>query len=358
MKTRYLRENPALVLSPRSTLSEAIKAVTGRDRGIALVCDEDRRLLGILVDADMRHALLRGATPETPVSELMNPKPLVVADDIADEALIDLFDRQRRAFIPVVDKARRLVGLARMGDYLKTPRPVENWVVIMAGGQGTRLRPFTNDCPKPMMKIGDKPLLELVLKQLTDYGLNRFILSVNYLADQIKDHFGDGKRFGATIEYVSEPSALGTAGALSLISRKLDQPFIVMNGDLLTMVNFRALLDFHASEGNLGTMCVREYDFQVPYGVVQLDDNKLAALIEKPVHRFFVNAGIYVLQPDTLGRLKANMRRDMPDLFEELRRESPRKVGCFPIQEYWLDIGKIEDYQRALQEYDANFIPK
>lgn len=358
MKTEFLKEHPELVLNPKATLREAIKAVTGRDGGIALVCDADRKLLGILVDADMRHALLRGATPDSLVTEVMNPRPATVEAAVTDAALDELFDRQRRAFYPVVDADRRLVGLARMTDYLKTPRPVENWVVIMAGGQGTRLRPFTNDCPKPMMKIGDKPLLELVLKQLIDYGLKRFVLSVNYLADQIRDHFGDGSRFGVTIEYVSEPSALGTAGALSLITRKLEAPFIVMNGDLLTMVNFHALLDFHEKEGNLGTMCVREYDFQVPYGVVQLDDNKLAALIEKPVHRFFVNAGIYVLQPDTLGRLEAGKRRDMPDLFEELRREAPRRVGCFPVQEYWLDIGKIEDYQRALQEYDANFLTR
>ncbi|MBI5247340.1 MAG: nucleotidyltransferase family protein [Elusimicrobia bacterium] len=358
MKTKFLKEHPELILNPKATLREAIKAVTGRDGGIALICDEERRLLGILVDADMRHALLRGATPDSLVSEVMNAKPVVVDGSISDAELTALFDRQRRSFIPVVDGERRLVGLARIVDYLKTPRPVENWVVIMAGGQGTRLRPFTNDCPKPMMKIGDKPLLELVLKQLIDYGLNRFVLSVNYLADQIRDHFGDGSRFGVTIEYVSEPSALGTAGALSLITRKFDQPFIVMNGDLLTMINFRSLLDFHEKEGNLGTMCVREYDFQVPYGVVQLDDNKLAALIEKPVHRFFVNAGIYVLEPGTLSRLQSGKRRDMPDLFEELRREAPRKVGCFPIQEYWLDIGKIEDYQKALQEYDANFLAK
>lgn len=358
MKTQYLKAHPELVVGEKATLREAMDIVTRADGGIALVCDGDRRLLGIVVDADMRNALLRGATPEAPVAEIMNAKPLVAQADIDDQGLNDLFDRQRRAFVPVVDAQRRLVGLARMADYLKVPRPLDNWVVVMAGGQGTRLRPFTNDCPKPMMRIGDKPLLELVIERMIgSYSLNRFVFSVNYLGDQIKDYFGDGRRFGATIEYVSEPTALGTAGALSLIPFKLERPFIVMNGDLLTKVNFRALLDFHEHDRNAGTMCVREYDFQVPYGVVQLQDNKLAGLVEKPVHRFFVNAGIYALQPDILSRLKPGERRDMPDLFEEVRREAPKAIGCFPIQEYWLDIGKIEDYQRALQEYDTHYLP-
>ncbi len=358
MKTRFLKAHPELVLSPETALRDAMGVVTRDDGGIALVCDRDRRLLGIVVDADMRNALLRGAAPETPISEVMNAKPLVAESDVDDQSLNDLFDRQRRAFIPVVDQQKRLVGLARMADYLKVPRSLDNWVVVMAGGQGTRLRPFTSDCPKPMMRIGDKPLLELVIERMiAHYSLNRFVFSVNYLGDQIKDHFGDGRRFGATIKYVSEPTALGTAGALSLIPFKFERPFIVMNGDLLTKVNFRALLDFHEQERNVGTMCVREYDFQVPYGVVQLQDNKLAGLIEKPVHRVFVNAGIYALQPDTLLRLKPGERRDMPDLFEEVRRESTQAIGCFPIQEYWLDIGKIEDYQRALQEYDTHYLP-
>lgn len=356
MTTKPLSELLDAVVGPEATLGRAMELIARPDGGIVLVCDADKRLLGIVVDADTRHALLRGATRETPVSEIMNKTPLVARHDMKEKELASLFDRQRRAFIPVIDAQRRLLGVARLTDHKVALTQADNWVVIMAGGKGTRLRPVTNDCPKPMIKIGDKPLLEHLIRRMVDsYGLNRFMLSVNYLADQIKDHFGDGKRFGVTIEYVSEPTALGTAGALSLIPRRFDKPFIVLNGDLLTKVNFRALLDFHEHERDMATMAVREYDFQVPYGVVQLENNKLAGLVEKPVHKFFVNAGIYVLEPGTLTRLKPGERRDMTDLFDQLRREAPARVGCFPIQEYWLDIGKIEDYERAQQEYGNHF---
>jgi dTDP-glucose pyrophosphorylase/CBS domain-containing protein len=355
MHTNYIETHPGIVLGPEATLREAMETITKNSVGIALITGRDRRLLGILVDSDIRKALLSGATLDLPASKAMNAKPFVARDLLDAERIAALFRKQPRDYIPLVDKAGRLTGLAAMADYLAAPQSQANWVVIMAGGQGMRLRPLTNDRPKPMMRIGEKPILELALLQLVASGLNRFIFSVNYLGDQIQDYFGDGSKWGAQIEYVTEPKRLGTAGALSRIKRDLERSFIVMNADLLTKVNFRTLLDFHENDGNLATMCVREYDFQVPYGVVKLDKNKLAGITEKPVHRFFVNAGIYVLEPEVLRWLKKDTFRDMPNFLEEIHRRKRRKVGCFPVQEYWLDIGKVEDYQRALKEYDQQF---
>lgn len=355
MMSTHLKKHPEIILPPTATLRTAMEIITNSQVGIVLVTEQDRRLLGIVVDSDIRRALLRGKGMEVPISEVMNATPFIADAAASSTELAVIFRAQRMAYLPIVDKEHKLVGLAGMVDYMTIPESCPNWVVIMAGGQGMRLRPLTEKTPKPMMRIGNKPLLELVIERLVASGLNRFILSVNYLGDQIKDHFGDGSRWAAQIEYVTEDTKMGTAGALGLITRDLERSFIVMNGDLLTKVNFRSLLDFHQGDGNLATLCVREYDFQVPYGVVKMQDNKLASIDEKPVHRFFVNAGIYVLEPSVLSQLKAKTSRDMPDLLDGINRSSPGKVGCFPIQEYWLDIGKVEDYQRAVQEFGQQF---
>ncbi|MBI4677687.1 MAG: nucleotidyltransferase family protein [Elusimicrobia bacterium] len=355
MKPSFLRQFPEIVLSPQATLRQAMEVFTNRQVGIVIVASKDRRLKGIVVDFDLRRALLRGETMLSPVSRAMNPKPETILAGTPAEEIAERFRKKPKAYIPVVDRAGRIVDVAAWSDYLSLPESHPNWVVIMAGGRGRRLRPYTETTPKPMMLIGDKPLLELVLERLVASGFRRFIFAVNYLADRIRDHFGDGSKWKVEIEYVAEPRELGTAGALSLIKRDLGEPFIVMNGDLLTKVNFRALLDFHHADGNLATLCVREYDLQVPFGVVQLQEHKLRSISEKPIQRFFVNAGICVLEPKALASLKRGEPCDMPDFLETLQKKHPGQIGCFPVQEYWLDIGRLEDYQRAVEDYDHHF---
>lgn len=355
MRDKYLQKFPEIILTPQSRLRDAMEAITKTQVGIALVVDSERRLLGIVVDSDIRRALLRGDPMDEPVTRAMNREPFTADAALSDAEVGALFRQRRRAYIPLVDRLGRLAGLAAMADYLENPVASPHWVVIMAGGLGTRLRPLTNATPKPMVQVGSKPILELTIERLVAAGLNRFIVSVNYLADQIQDYFGDGSAWGAQIEYLKEDKEMGTAGSLGLIRRDLERSFLVMNADLLTKVNFRALLDFHNGEDNLATMCVRQYDFQVPYGVVQLEDHKLASIAEKPVHRFFVNAGIYVLEPQALSYLEPDKPCDMPALLERIRARKKGGVGCFPVQEYWLDIGKAEDYQRALKEYEEQF---
>lgn len=358
MRQRHLKEHPEIVLKPSATMRDAMEALTRSGVGIALIVDESRRLKGIVVDSDIRRALLSGHAMDAPVTSVMNPKPFTAPAELDDAALGALFREHSRAYIPLVDAAGRLTGVASMVDHLGLSSALPHWTVVMAGGLGKRLRPLTENTPKPLVRVGDKPILELNVERLVAAGLHRLIFSVNYLGDQIKAHFGDGSRWGAQIEYVTEDRELGTAGPLSLITREFTSPIIVMNADLLTKVGFRSLLDYHSSEGHEATLCVREYDFQVPYGVAQIDDGRLAAIVEKPVHKFFVNAGIYVLEPRVLRRLKPGAPRDMPDLLEELRIATPRAVGCFPVSEYWLDIGQLEDYRRAQREFPEQFGPE
>jgi NDP-sugar pyrophosphorylase family protein len=253
--------------------------------------------------------------------------------------------------IPVLDEDRRVVGL-EVWDELVEIRERDNLVVFMAGGLGTRLHPLTKDRPKPLLKVGNKPVLETILDNCKAYGFHRFVIAVNYKAEMVQEYFGDGSRWGVNISYLREEKRLGTAGALGLLSERPIQPILVMNADVLTKVNLQQLMNFHTDHRSIATMCVREYDFQVPYGVVKIDRHCLLAIEEKPISRFFVNAGIYVLEPEVLDLVGRDEQIDMPTVFEKvisLRRE----VVAFPIREYWLDIGKMDDYERAnLEEFE------
>jgi dTDP-glucose pyrophosphorylase len=355
MTKDLLALHPEIVLQPRRTLREAMQAMTRSRLGIVLVISRDLRLEGLLTDIDIRRALLRGAEMSDPVTAAMNRDPVTIPEGLSREGITDFFRKRRRAHIPVIDKRGRLKGLAALLNYAALPRRYPNWIVIMAGGAGKRLRPLTRTTPKPMLRIGDKPILELLLEQLISSGFGHFIFAINYLAYQIHAHFGDGSRWNVRIEYVHEKKPLGTVGALSLIRRKLLEPVIVANGDILTKVDFSALLDFHTAEEGLATLCVKHHEIQVPYGVVELYNHRLHALVEKPTHRFLVNAGIYVLEPAALRWLPRGKPCDMPDFLQKLRRHRSDAVTCFPIPEYWLDIGGMKEFRRANGEYGQFF---
>jgi NDP-sugar pyrophosphorylase family protein len=250
--------------------------------------------------------------------------------------------------LPVVDAERRIIGIETLHDMLDRKR-LDNPVFLMAGGFGKRLYPLTQDCPKPMLKVADKPILELILQSFADAGFHRFFISTHYLPEVIRDHFGDGSRWDVSIRYVHEEEPLGTGGALGLLPRdEIDQPLFLMNGDLLTRVDFRSLLDFHERHGGAATLCVREYESQIPYGVIQSDGHRISHIVEKPTQRFFINAGIYMLSPELIQRVTPGDRIDMPTLLE---REigAGREINMFPVHEYWLDIGRMDDFQRAQQ---------
>ncbi|MBI4370976.1 MAG: nucleotidyltransferase family protein [Elusimicrobia bacterium] len=351
-----LEKHPELVLRPDDTLREALEAMTRSRVGFAVVVDKRRRLLGVFNDADVRKALLRGAVLDGPVSKEMNSKPFTVDADLPAARVAAAFREHPKSHMPIVDAKRRLVGIADRADYeIIGARRHENLVVIMAGGLGKRLGPLTDGTPKPMLPVGDKPILELLLEQFKLSGFQKFLFAVNHLAEQVVGHFGDGSRWGVDIGYLRERKPLGTVGALSLLRAPIEAPVIVANGDILTKVNFSALLDFHKAEKATATLCVKSHEVNIPYGVVEIDGGQLESFVEKPVHRTYVNAGIYVLEPRALRWIPSGRRCDMPDLIAAARRRRKR-VACFPIQEYWIDIGEAQAYQRAAADYRRLFL--
>lgn len=251
--------------------------------------------------------------------------------------------------MPIVNEQGVLVGLETLQHLIKNIS-YDNPVLLMAGGFGTRLLPLTKETPKPLLKVGKLPILETIITQFIDAGFHNFYISTHYKAEMVRKHFGDGSAWGVSIQYIHETKPMGTAGSLGLLPRDIqDLPILVMNGDLLTKVNFEHLLEFHKEQGGVATMCVREYDFQVPYGVIESKECRITSIVEKPVHQFFVNAGIYVLNPALVKSVDGKTYLDMPSLLES-RIENGEQVDTFPLHEYWIDIGHLEEFERANRE--------
>lgn len=338
-----------LLVAPDTRLRTVIEVIDRSGLQIALVAGDGRRLLGTITDGDVRRGLLRGITLEESAHAVMNSRPLTVGPDMQGTAIEALMQRTSLHRIPVVREDGTLASLAVPSrDIAQDALP--HHVVIMAGGLGSRLGELTRTTPKPLLRVGEKPILETILDGFVQQGFTSFTLTVNYLADMIIEHFGDGGRWGVSIDYVRETEPLGTAGALSRLTRRPDKPLVVMNGDLLTKVDYRKLLDFHTTTGQRATMTVREHEMPVPYGVVDVRANRIEELVEKPVKRYFINAGIYVLDASCLDFVPTNRRFDMTDLFGRLL-EQGFPLGAFPIHEYWQDIGQLVDYRRANSDY-------
>lgn len=338
-----------VIVSPETPLGDAIAKVDASGLQVALVLAPDDSLLGILTDGNTRRAILAGKGLQVPVSEVMTGQPTTVAASASRNEMLALMRRRVLHQLPLVDDAGRVVGLVTLDDLIgATERP--NRVVLMAGGLGTRLQPLTDEYPKPLLAVGGKPILETILESFAEQGFKHIFLSVNFKAEMIRNHFGSGDRWGVRVEYLHEVTRLGTAGALSLIPEKLTAPIIVMNGDVLTRINYDNLLQFHNAQNVAATMAVREYDFQVPYGVIRLDGARIESIQEKPVQKFLVNAGIYVLSPGVLDYLPSETFFDMPNLFEQLIAAG-QPVAAYPLREYWLDIGRLEEYERAQNDW-------
>ncbi|RMD59362.1 CBS domain-containing protein [Candidatus Parcubacteria bacterium] len=339
-------------MDEQAPLKRAIRIIDDAALQIGLVTDSAGRLKGVVTDGDIRRALLKPDTTwDMPISAVMNPNPAVVKPTVSPTQARARMQKLSLRHLPIVDSNGTLVGL-HTWDETVTPRK-DNWVVLMAGGFGTRLRPLTDETPKPLLPVGNKPILEHILESFIDAGFYRFFISVHYKAEMIKRHFGDGSKWGVEIEYLEEPKPLGTAGCLNLLPEKPNEPLILMNGDLLTKVDFERLLEFHESEQAFATLCVREYTQQVPYGVIDADGSRLQQIVEKPVQRYFVNAGIYAMSPEFVRTLPPG-RSDVPDHLQNAACLG-RKVSVFPIHEYWLDIGRMDDFQRAQDEYLRQF---
>lgn len=343
-----------VIVSPETPLGSAIAKIDASALQAALVLNADGTLAGVLTDGDIRRAILRGQGLQIPVSASMNRTPTTVLVSTPREEMLALMRLKVFHHLPLVDEVGRVVGMATLNELIGViERP--NWVVLMAGGLGTRLQPLTDDCPKPLLAVGGKPILETIIESFAEQGFKRIFLSVNYKAEMIRSHFGTGDRWGVQVTYLHEGTRLGTAGPLSLLPEKPTAPVVVMNGDLITRVNFDNLLQFHIAQDAVATMAVCEYDFQVPYGVVRLDGAQIEAIEEKPVQKLFVNAGIYALSPEALEHLPAGIFFDMPTLFERIIAAG-KTTAAYPLREYWLDIGRLEELERA--QADAHTVIK
>ena len=340
------------LIPPTANIRTAIDAINRSAVQTALVVGEDMRLLGLVVDGDVRRAILSNMSLDRPVTDIMSTSFTAARPDDHREHILQLMYSKDLRHIPVVDAQGRLLDLKTLIDITR-PRQRPNRVLLMAGGQGMRLRPMTEQCPKPLLRVGGKPVLETIIEGFREYGFWRFYISVHYRAEMIEAYFGDGSRLGVEITYLREGEGLGTAGCLSLFPERPAETFLVMNGDILNKINFEQFLCFHQESGAMATMGVREYKIQVPYGVVKVRDHRVVAMREKPVHKHFVNAGVYALEPGLLDRVRPGERLDMPDLLAGLL--PAEGVAAFPVHEYWMDIGHKVDFDRANGEFLDHF---
>ena len=334
-----------VVIEPSTSIKEALGVIDKEALRVALVVDKSK-LVGMVTDGDVRRGLLQGIDLSAPVSEVMNTNPVIANVSSNSSDLKALMQSRKILSLPIVNDDGQLVGLKTLYDTLVIEKR-ENPIFIMAGGFGTRLKPLTDHCPKPMLKVGGKPMLETLINNFKNHGFYKFYISTHYLPEIIMDYFGNGGSFDVEITYVHEETPLGTGGALSLLPDDLpNEPLIMINGDILTNVDFSKILDFHVKKANDATMCVRDYEVKVPFGVVEGKGHEITSLVEKPTYRFFINAGIYIISNEIIKSLKINEKIDIPSLFEMKKKEG-LKVLKFPIYEYWLDIGRMDDFKRA-----------
>ena len=343
-------------LNINSSIKEALNIIDKGAIRVAIVVDEQDKFLGLIADGDIRRALLKGYTLENSIENIYCSTPVTAKSSDSKDKIIQKAIKNQVYQIPILDEENYLVDIVNLSSLLSISTK-RNRVILMAGGLGTRLRPLTEDTPKPMLKVGNKPILETIIRNFANHGFVNITISLNYKGDIIKDYFKDGSELGVNIDYIEENTRLGTAGALSLLKNKPNEPFFVMNADLLTDVNFSHLLDFHSYANANATMCVREYDYQIPYGVVETNEDNITSIVEKPIKKFFVNAGIYILSPNIFEFIPKDEFFDMPTLFNILI-EKQKKVLSFPIHEYWLDIGRMSDFEQAQNEYFRIFDEK
>ncbi len=333
-----------LTIDERSSLREALESIERNHLGIAIVQNSKKEIVGVITDPDMRRLFLKGIELSAPTNEYCN-RDFHFWDESRPRDGAKLYMRQKRIrHMPILGDAKQLVGMLSLDEDEFLIR--DNEVVIMAGGLGKRLRPYTEDCPKPMLLVEDKPILEHIIEDFVAAGFVKFRICLNYLGDMIVGHFGNGSKWGVDISYVREDKRLGTAGALSLLDPVPDNDFIVINGDILSRVNYPRLIEFHKEHRSCSTMAVRQYEYNIPFGVVEIRGNKIANIKEKPKNSYYVNAGIYCISPGVLDSLEGGVYCDMTTLLLRLI-EKNETVGAFPVHEDWLDVGRHEDFDQA-----------
>lgn len=348
-----MRKWEDVVIRSQQTIREALLQIDETWARMVLVVDDNRHLLGTLSDGDIRRGLLKGFVLSDPVDKCMWREPYTARLSDGRDAVLAEMRRKKIHQMPILDEEDRVVGLEFLDDYI-LPEARENWVVLMAGGLGTRLGELTKTTPKPMLQVGDKPLLETILLNFLDQGFKNFFFAVNYKSEVIENHFGDGEVFGANIQYLREAKRMGTAGSLSLLPEIPLEPLIVANGDLLTNIDYAHMLDFHVDSRSVATMGVSEYEYQIPFGVVREENSVIKGIDEKPTQKLLISAGVNVLSPKALSCVPQDAFLDMPDLFEKMIANG-MCASTYQVHGYWLDIGRMPDYQKANEDIRVAF---
>ena len=335
----------SLFIKPQDNIRKALSIINNQRIQIALVIDKDNKLIGTITDGDIRRGFLKGYHLDSEVIKITNKNFHSINSSQDKSKAKEIMIEYEINQVPVLDNNGIVIEIITREKYLGK-NDLENTVVIMAGGLGKRLLPHTSECPKPMLYIGDKPILEIIILECIENGLREFYISVNYLKEKIINYFGDGSKWGIKINYLIEPKKLGTAGSLKLLPSNLSKPFLVLNGDVLTRLNFRQLINFHERYNNLATICVKRHEVTIPFGVINCEGIELKRIEEKPSYEFLINAGVYVIDPILLNEIPANTYVDMPTFLQDAK-ESDKKISVCPIFEYWIDIGRPETLQEA-----------
>ena len=333
------------ILKSGNSIEDAIRNLNNTALKIVMVADDDKYFLGTISDGDIRRGLLKGLTLSSPIQSIVHQNALVVPAGLTRDTVLSMMTANKVQQIPVVDDDGKIVGL-HIWDEVASVQARPNSMVIMAGGMGTRLLPHTESCPKPMLLIQGKPMLEHIIERAKSEGFSHFIVAIHHLGHMIEEYFGDGGKFGVRIDYLREKAPLGTAGALSLLDPLPKYPFVVTNGDVITDIRYGEILDFHLRHQAAATMAVRVHEWQHPFGVVEINGVEIIGFEEKPIARSHVNAGVYVIEPDSLAQLQKDARCDMPTLFERLQEKTQRTVA-YPMHEPWLDVGRPDDLAKA-----------
>ena len=340
------------LLTPENSIKDAVSTIDQSGLQIAMVIDDSNKLLGTITDGDIRRALLADISLDTPLTQIMFTSPLVVTPQISSKQVLDLMKLNKIHKVPIVNAKHQVIGLHLWEQMEIEPKSnLDTPFVIMAGGLGSRLRPYTETCPKPMLKVAGKPMLEHIIERAKEEGFHQFIISINYLGEQIKAYFGKGKRWGVSITYLEEESPLGTAGALEQLKQCNKETYIISNGDVISEIRYQDLLNFHINNKASATMAVRTHEWQNPFGVVKLEGQKILGFEEKPTIKSQINAGLYVLNKDAINLLEPNSHCDMPTLFSRLK-DLNKNIIAFPMHEHWIDVGRHEDLETANQNFN------
>lgn len=335
------------------SILDAANSINNCGRQIALVIDDDYRLLGVVTDSDIRRSIIAKMDYDTPVGAILKKNPVTAKKSDSKNHMKRLMRDNKISQLPIIDDNGRLCDLVVLselvnGEYRSTP------VVIMAGGLGSRLAELTESVPKPLLTVNEKPILETIIDRFSEAGFRNIFISVNYKAEMIKDYFGDGDNFDVNIEYLQEDIRLGTAGALSLLPRDLNEPVLVMNGDILSKINMSDLVEYHNMNKAEATMVVNEYINTLPYGIIETNNGNIVSIEEKPQYKYLINAGIYVLNPSLFKFIPQNTYFEMTQLFQAAITNN-YKTQVYNSEEYWLDIGQINDYKKAQIDYKNHF---